>query len=396
MAHDQPKNSPIFESLGEAYSRRVRATAIAAAKAMNGYQPTLEQRAQLGRALGGVKPSPISYAPPVKVSTGLVPKAAALALAQGKPLVSDAVQRMATQGFVSSEVHRQALAAVKPVSTEAAKMIAQPSGLSPLAQALVKSRSRSPALGGVFAPSAERIEQIQRAFGQLGVAGELTTPAGSVSPIKQPRPQLSPPREAAIRNPILDPQLPARPRRQRPARVRKAVPERRPLQPQQLGEAVAHSLFRTHHQEAEQLLLEGGFDLELEHLRAVEQRLATGTRPDRLHAALSTNLLLQGLADRLFPARDGHWVCRFNKKHELGARNVSNRLSAFVDPMLRRRLSTKGHALFQAAIDYVFRWSAEGHHVVSTPREAAEAYCHLLRVLAAIAQARREAVQLAP
>lgn len=158
---------------------------------------------------------------------------------------------------------------------------------------------------------------------------------------------------------------------------------------------MAHSLVRVQRREAEELLLEVGLDLELEHLRAIEQRLASGTRPDRLHAALSANLLLQGLADCLFPARQGHWVCRFNKKHELGPRNVSNRLSALVDPMLRQRLSTKAHALFQAAIDFVFRWSGEGHHVVSTPREAVEAYCDLLKVLAAIAQARRENAQVA-
>jgi hypothetical protein len=125
-------------------------------------------------------------------------------------------------------------------------------------------------------------------------------------------------------------------------------------------------------------------------LQSIEERLRSGTRPERLQAALSANLLLKGVADYLFPPRDDEWESRFGTKHKLQAKNVGNRLSAFVDPIFRSELTTQEHRLFQSTVDFVFRWSGQGHHVVFTPREGAEAFCQLISVLAAVSRAHRE------
>lgn len=153
-----------------------------------------------------------------------------------------------------------------------------------------------------------------------------------------------------------------------------------------MGEALAQSLTRRHRQEVKGLLVALGLDLELEHLESIERRLLDEGRPDRLQAALSASLLLEGLANKLFPPTEALWVCRFGKTHKLGPPNVKNRLHAFADRFLKQ-CSTAEHKLFIAELDLVSRWSGKGHHVVFTPGENAEAFCTLLKVVATVARA---------
>lgn len=167
--------------------------------------------------------------------------------------------------------------------------------------------------------------------------------------------------------------------------------------PQEMSETLAQSLTRHYRQETKGLLVALGLDLELEHLEAIERRLRDGGRPDLLHAALSASLLLKGVADRLYPPRDHEecWTCRFENKHKLGAPHVKNRLHAFADPVLRQQ-STAEHKLFVAELDFVSRWSGEGHHVVLTPKENAEAFCALLKIMATVACAHRQSWTVLP
>jgi hypothetical protein len=155
-----------------------------------------------------------------------------------------------------------------------------------------------------------------------------------------------------------------------------------------MGEVLAQNLIRGHRQEAKGLLVALDLDLELEHLESIERRLLDGGRPDRLQAELSASHLLKGLADKLFPPKEELWVCRFGKTYKLGPPNVKNRLHAFADRFLKQR-STAEHKLFIAELDLVSRWSGEGHHMVFTSRENAEAFCALLKVMAIVSRAYR-------
>jgi hypothetical protein len=173
----------------------------------------------------------------------------------------------------------------------------------------------------------------------------------------------------------------------RPAKRKPRAPR---ALPQELGEAIARNLTRGYRQEAKGLLVALDLGLELEHLEAIERRLLDGGRPDRLHAALSASLLLEGVANRFYPPRTDRksWTCRFKNSHELGAPDVKSRLHAFAHPFLEQR-STAEHKLFVAELDLVARWMGKGHHVVFTKSENEEAFIALLKVLATVAHARR-------
>jgi hypothetical protein len=244
---------------------------------------------------------------------------------------------------------------------------------------------KSPALGGTFRPPTG-LEEYERVVARTG-----TLPAPTPSPAlpwKGQRPRLRPDRQSPVHEPLRDPFLPSRPRRGAPAEPQPASAPAPSVQPDEIGGALAQSLTREHRREAKSLLVVLGLDAALEHLEAIEKRLLDGGRPDRLHAALSASLLLEGMADRLFPARDEPWVCRFEREHEIGVENVRNRLTAFAEPLLKTQ-STIEHKLFIAEFDYVGRWTGEGHHVVFTQDENAEAFRALLKVLATIARAHR-------
>lgn len=228
--------------------------------------------------------------------------------------------------------------------------------------------------------SLDEIQRVSAAFAATGVAqrspaygGTFRLPSAPVSPRRQRGTNLPPtarPASLRRRESVEDEQQTTR------------------VLPQEMGEALAQNLIRGHRQEAKGLLVALDLDLELEHLESIERRLLDGGRPDRLQAALSASHLLKGLADKLFPPTEELWVCRFGKTYKLGPPNVKNRLHAFADRFLKQR-STAEHKLFIAELDLVFRWSGEGHHVVFTARENAEAFCALLKIMAIVSRAHR-------
>lgn len=228
--------------------------------------------------------------------------------------------------------------------------------------------------------SLDEIQRVSAAFAATSVAQRSPAYGGTFRPPSAP---VSPRRQRGTHLPPAVP--PASPRRREPVEDERQAPR---VLPQEMGEALAQSLTRRHRQEAKGLLVALDLELELEHLESIERRLLDGGRPDRLYAALSASLLLEGLADKLFPPTGEQWVCRFGKTYKLGPPNVKNRLHAFADRFLKQR-STAEHKLFVAELDLVSRWSGKGHHVVFTPRENAEAFCALLKVLATAARTHR-------
>jgi len=283
--------------------------------------------------------------------------------------ISEVAKQAALVGLVPDDVQEQmreqALLASRtalpvPTGMHSAGEVARSMSRSwlPITDAVAKARM-SPAFGGTFHPSSGAV---------------------AARPVA--------PRFPAVQNPLLDPCLPV-PRRRRVTRPTpvKPMPVQPHVLPEELGEVLARALTRADRQGAEELLVETGLDFELEHFKAIEVRLLGGSLSDRNHAALSASLVFKGLADRLFKPRVEKWRSRFDTEHDVGPKNVVNRLSAYVDSRLRSDFSTQEHKLFQATLDHVHRWSAEGHHVPFTPREGAEAYCQFLRVLAAIRRA---------
>jgi hypothetical protein len=133
-----------------------------------------------------------------------------------------------------------------------------------------------------------------------------------------------------------------------------------------------------------------------EHLEALEERLRAGHAPARNHMAISARQLLLGVANYCFPARSGLYVCRFDCPHEVGAKEVANRISAFVDQRLSSELDTHEQKLFQAKLDWVFRWGGRGTHEDCTSEEALLGFLRLLEVLAMIARASGISPRLTP
>lgn len=226
--------------------------------------------------------------------------------------------------------------------------------------------------------SLDEIQRVSAAFAATGVAQRSPAYGGT---FRLPSAPVSPRRQRGTHLPPVAP--PASPRRREPVDDEQQTPR---VLPQEMGEALAQSLTRRHRQEAKGLLVALGLDLELEHLESIERRLLDGGRPDRLQAALSASLLLEGLANKVFSPTEELWVCRFGKTYKLGPPNVKNRLHAFADRFLKQR-STAEHKLFIAELDLVSRWSGKGHHVIFTPGENAEAFCALLKVVATVARA---------
>ncbi|HET9677181.1 MAG TPA: hypothetical protein VFP21_06730, partial [Solirubrobacterales bacterium] len=165
-----------------------------------------------------------------------------------------------------------------------------------------------------------------------------------------------------------------------------------PLEPQELGEEIAPNVARRHRQEVKGLLVSLDLDLALEHLESAEHRLLDGGRPERVQAALSMSLMLAEVADELFPARTEDWTDLDDVPREVGAENVKNRLLAFADRYLKDR-PVEERKLLVAELDFIYRWTGKGHHVVFSRIENEDAYCALLKALATVARAHRDVVE---
>jgi len=189
-------------------------------------------------------------------------------------------------------------------------------------------------------------------------------------------------------------------RKQRPVlggrspRVRTKLPAVRPVAPSQvrtpphrMGEVIAVRRTRSSRQTVVSFLRAAGLIKELEHLVAVEERLSAGSTPAQSHAALSTRLLLAGVADRCFTPRDEPFEDRFGAKHDVKKENVGNRIAAFVDVRLRKGVSDEEHRLFIATLDTVNRWSGRGPHRIYDPLEGQIFFLRLLEVLARVSRA---------
>lgn len=133
-----------------------------------------------------------------------------------------------------------------------------------------------------------------------------------------------------------------------------------------------------------------GLTSEREHFEACEERLRAGSEPARVHVAVSARRVLEGVADHFFPASNESYRCRFGCSHcphKLGAEQVANRVSAFVDQRLRQHLDPHEHKHFQATLEWVYRWGGRGTHENCSPEEVAKGFLRLLEVLAVVARA---------
>lgn len=157
------------------------------------------------------------------------------------------------------------------------------------------------------------------------------------------------------------------------------------------GEVVAVRTVRLNREIAIALLRATGLDLERQHLIALEARLTAGTAPDQYHAALSARLVLKGLADHCFPAREQDWIDRSGRPHQVGDEQVKNRLNAFVDKHLRSVLTVDEHRFFIAQLDTVQEWSGRGPHLIRSQSEGEQLFLRLLEVLKMVARASRAA-----
>jgi hypothetical protein len=166
-----------------------------------------------------------------------------------------------------------------------------------------------------------------------------------------------------------------------------AVPKPVRRDPQEIGEVIALRVARTTRQTAIGFLESLSLTEELEHLLALEERLTVGSKPAMFHAALSTRLLLSGVANLCFPPKDGHFEDRFGRRHEVKQENVKNRLAAFVDVRLRSGLSDEEHRLFVSTLDTVSRWCGRGPHRIYHPLEAQQFFLRLLDVLSTVSRA---------
>lgn len=354
------------KTLAEALRASVPASQEVAglAKRLIAAQPAVDHRASLSNALAAIQA-------PRQAQESL-----SKALAGNSETSSKAIEQICSGGIASAAIKEQ-LAQLTPPWAKEAKMAAQSlsQAYAPIAQAAARARM-SPAFGGTLQPPSARAAALTGQPSSLAL----------VSPVKTARAKVAPARFPVIHNRLLDPQPPAPYRRREIARP--VAPTPAPVMPQvlpqELGELFAQHLTHADRQDAEELLVVTGLELELEQFRVIAVRLLSGTRPDQVHAALSSSLLLKGLADHLFPPQEEAWESRFGRKHEVGAKDVANRLSAFVDLHLHSELTTQEHKHFQATLDCVFRWSGEGHHVAFTSKKAAEAFCQLLQVLAVI------------
>ena len=229
-----------------------------------------------------------------------------------------------------------------------------------------------------------KVQSASAALTNLGVASKSPIYGGTFYSAKQKPATVIPrsllPRESressSLRQPLTDDRIPEQ------------VPQ---VSPQDLGEELAPNVTRRHRQESKGLLSALDLDLALENLESAERRLLEGGRPERVQAALSASLLLTELADTLFPARKENCVDLYGVSREVGVENVKNRLLAFADSYFENRPKEE-HKLLVAELDFIYRWTAAGHHVPFSRTENEEAYCALLKALAIIARARRHSI----
>ena len=98
-----------------------------------------------------------------------------------------------------------------------------------------------------------------------------------------------------------------------------------------LAEITAGEEARSNRIAVEKMLRDHDLDYELEHLGFIEVRLVSGTRPDRIHAAMSASHLFEGIANLVFRAGQEEVHRPLWRKRSVGKKHVRNRISAFID-----------------------------------------------------------------
>jgi hypothetical protein len=116
------------------------------------------------------------------------------------------------------------------------------------------------------------------------------------------------------------------------------VPRRRRIQtgdrqtePLEFAELVVHEETRFSWIAVEAFLHANSLHYEMEHLKIIAVRLVSGTEPDQTHAAMSASLLVEGVANFVFPGQEEEYLDRTGASHPVENENVWNRISAFVD-----------------------------------------------------------------
>jgi hypothetical protein len=178
------------------------------------------------------------------------------------------------------------------------------------------------------------------------------------------------------------------------------VPKRRSVEqvgpvlvPAELAEISAAKEARTNQIAVEEFLRSEGLDYEAEHFEAIPARLISGTRPDRIHAAMSANLLFEGVANLVFPGQEEKYVDRYGSRRSVKNEDIRNRVSAFIDRHLSKEMTSHEARRLQGKIDFAHKWSAKGHHVFYSAQQADLAYRDLVNVLAYVARARERSLQ---
>ena len=192
------------------------------------------------------------------------------------------------------------------------------------------------------------------------------------------------PKEAMVPGPTPQPS-PARPRRSAARRPVPGVPAARVL-PEYVGIRIAATRIASIRERVVTFLMLADLRDEAAHLNAIEERLSVGSAPALHHAALSTRLLLQGVADYCFPARSEHWHSQAGGQHKVGSQDTGNRLVAFVESSLGPEHSSEEHRLFIALLDTVKRFSGRGPHRIYNPEEANLYFLRVLEVMDHIAR----------
>jgi hypothetical protein len=145
-------------------------------------------------------------------------------------------------------------------------------------------------------------------------------------------------------------------------------------------------------------LARAGLHEDREHLLAIEERLHHPGAPARHHAALSTRLLLKGVADHCFRPRAEPWISRSGRRFEVAEKNVGHRLIAFVEGSFGAAAVGDDIELrlFVAQVDALARFGGRGPHRIYRPDEGERHLLRLLEVLDRVAWVHRTATLPAP
>ncbi|HEX5375919.1 MAG TPA: hypothetical protein VFW48_07150 [Solirubrobacterales bacterium] len=152
-------------------------------------------------------------------------------------------------------------------------------------------------------------------------------------------------------------------------------------------EQIARRVFKRQRQAVISMLRATGMKTEIEELRSVESKLAKGSKRSCMHAAYSARVLLEGVANHLFPPTTEKWVGRDKREHALGPNDFKNRLIAFVERNLGSQFEGEEFRAFVGTLDLVMRWTGGGPHGSHEPHDAEHLYTRLLDALSVIARA---------